>query len=95
MAAASGAVAYQGRILTVKEFLENELRIGIERWDRSGGYDEFGSEEWDKTHTHYEPGPESAAVYLFRELKIDKEVPEKKRPKYQMVYADKYGNRIW
>lgn len=88
MAAASGAVAYQGRILTVKEFLENELRIGIERYDLN----DYG--ERKLTQTHFEQDPDSAANYLFRQLKIDEGVPKKERPKYKMVYADKYGNII-
>ena len=89
MAAASGAVVYNGKVMTVKEFLENEIRIGIERYDLN----DYGEREL--TQTHFEQDPESATDYLFRELKIDKEVPKKKRPKYQLIYADKYGNHIW
>ena len=89
MAAASGAVVYNGKVMTVKEFLENEIRIGIERYDLT----DYGEREL--TQTHFEQDPESATDYLFRELKIDKEVPKKKRPKYQLIYADKYGNHIW
>lgn len=89
MSAASGAVVYQGRILTVKEFLENELRIGIERYDLN----DYGEREL--TQTHFEQDPESATEYLFRQLEIDKCVPKNERPKYKLIYADKYGNHIW
>ena len=75
MAAASGA-------------LENEIRIGIERYDLND-YDEI-----ELTQTHFEQDPESATEYLFRELKIDKCIPKKERPEYKLVYADKYGNKI-
>ena len=88
MALASEALVYEGKVMTAKEFFKNEVRIAIERWDLEDGVRTL-------TQIHFEPDLFNASAYLVEQIEFWKgNAPEDERPKFELRYADKYGNVI-
>jgi len=88
MSATSGVVTYDGKIMSVRDFLKDEIRIGIERYDLEDSVRTL-------TSTKYEPDLYNAAAYLYEEIEKYKNEAPKNRPKFELVFADKYSNKIW